>query len=249
MILVVDLGNSRLKWAWAEGEALAGHGRCAYEADHLGEVLDREWGSAAAPGRVVVANVGGKEAAQALDEWLSGSWNLKPELLTGSAQACGVRSAYTDPGCLGADRWAALIAARALYRRPACVVDCGTAVTVDALSGEGEHLGGLIFPGLSMMRRCLVTNTRGIGEMGEGMHGEASLLTRNTRDGVTAGTLYALVAALDRIAEDVTGELGTRAVRIVTGGDAATLLPLLAGSWEDCPDLVLAGLAVYANAP
>ena len=156
----------------------------------------------------------------------------------------GVSNAYTSPERLGADRWATLVAAHHLYPGPSCVVDCGTAVTIDAVAGTGEHLGGLILPGLTMMRQALVENTQGIGRVATG---DVSLLARNTDDGVTAGTLYALVAALDRIVADVAAELDGEVALLLTGGDAGMLLPLLQDSWQHEPDLVLQGLAVIAG--
>lgn len=242
--LLVDIGNSRLKWAGAEGEALTGQACVRYEGASLASTLDGHWADRVRPGSVLVASVRDSDVTDALRRWVSDRWDLDAQLVVPDGESHGVSNAYTEPGRLGADRWAALIAARHLHHGPACIVDCGTAVTVDALAGNGEHLGGLILPGLTMMRRSLTERTDGIGEA---VSGEVSLLARNTADGVTAGTLYTLVAAIDRIVADVGAEIGKEVVHILTGGDGETVLPLLAGTWEHEPDLVLRGLAVIAR--
>lgn len=242
--LLVDIGNSRLKWACAEGDTLSGQSCVRYDGKGLASMLDGHWADLGRPRAVLVASVRGSDVTDVLRRWVSDRWDLYAEPVLPGRESHGVSNAYTEPGRLGADRWAALIAVRHLHQGPACIVDCGTAVTVDALAGNGEHLGGLILPGLTMMRRGLTESTDGIGEA---VSGEVSLLARNTADGVTAGTLYTMVAAIDRIVADVGAELGKGVVNILTGGDGETVLPLLAGTWEHEPDLVLRGLAVIAR--
>ena len=242
-VLVVDVGNSRLKWALAEGAELNGHGCAQYKLATLAETLDSDWSHLARPGRVVVASVGGDVVQDALGTWVASRWEAPTEFVVPCRASRGVTNAYRSPERLGADRWAALIAGYNLHGGPCCIVDCGTAVTIDAVSQTGEHLGGLILPGLAMMRRALVENTQEIGPVARG---NVSLLARNTEDGVVAGTLYTAVAAIDRIVADVAVELGSAVARILTGGDADTLLPLLTDDWQREPDLVLQGLALLA---
>ena len=243
-ILLVDVGNSRLKWAFAEGGKLEGQGSARYQLSTLAQTLDSDWPHLARPDRVMVASVAGSVAQETLGTWVDAHWEVAAEFLVPCRASHGVTNAYTHPERLGADRWAALIAAHHRHEGPCCIVDCGTAITIDAVSGAGEHLGGLILPGLTMMRQALVENTQQIGPVARG---NVSLLARNTEDGVTAGTLYTLVAAIDRIVADVATELGTTVSRIATGGDAAMLLPLLTGSWQHEPEIVLSGLALLAE--
>jgi type III pantothenate kinase len=245
MNLVVDLGNSRMKWACAQGDALTERACVPYEAGDLPQVLNAQWKHLGPPAGVFVANVRGRAVGDTLRAWVAERWGQQVDFVAAVPMAHGVHNAYMDPARLGADRWVALIAVHRLYgEHPACIVDCGTAVTIDALSESGEHMGGLILPGLTMMRRALVERTDGIGEVASG---RISLLARSTQDGVTAGTLYTLVAAIDRIAGDVTAELGIETMRIMTGGDAEIVLPLLEGPWKYEPDLVLRGLAAMAQ--
>jgi type III pantothenate kinase len=243
MTLLVDIGNTRVKWALAEGTAL-GEDAAAEHGGNLAACLEASWARLRRPRRMLVANVAGDTAGAVLTGWALGRWGVTPEFLVAAEVACGVRNAYAQPGQLGPDRWAGLVGAWFLYHEAVCVVDCGTAVTLDVLSDEGEHLGGLILPGLAMMRGALVTGTRGVRPAGEV---EVALLARNTAGAVAGGTLYALVAAVDRIAADVSAEAGHPVRLVLTGGDADTLRPLLAGRWSHHPELVLQGLAVIAE--
>lgn len=247
MKLLLDVGNSYLKWAQLAADGgVAQPGRIGHRDQDMEEVLDDNLGSMTPPEAVWVASVAGDVVRTQLEDWIQGSWGCPVDFLQPVAEACGVRNAYAEPTQLGADRWAALLAARAMAKTAAVVVDCGTAVTVDALDGEGVHQGGLILPGLETMRRSLVADTAAIGE---GASASRALLGRTTQDALAAGTLYALVAAIDRISGDLVDALGGQPRRILTGGDAAAIMPLLAGAWDHQPLLVLQGLAVAAASP
>src|SRR3569832_603245 len=130
-----------------------------------------------------------------------------------------------------------------------CIVDAGTAITLDDLSTDGHHLGGLIMPGIELMRRSLLERSEGIrAATASPERGDITLLARDTQSGVDGGTLYAAVAAIDRVMQDVGTELGETLTRVITGGDAERLLTLLHGQYHHVPDLVLHGLAIIAEA-
>ena len=217
MTFLVDVGNSRIKWASAVDGALAESTQRAYQARRLAETLDSAWATCERPQRVVVANVGGAEVAERLSLWVAQRWGCDIEFIQAQARQCGVVSAYLDPQSLGADRWAALIATHHRHPQCACIVDCGTAITIDAIAANGAHLGGLITPGLGLMRQALSRRAPGIAR---DVSGEVSLLARSTADGVTAGTLYAAVAVVDRVVSDVEAELGEPVLCVVCGGDS-----------------------------
>lgn len=246
MTLVVDIGNTRLKWALADGVSLSARGETAYRKEGVWEALDERWRRLSAPPQVLACNVAGTAVAEALTTWVARYWRCEVTFVRARAVGWGVTSAYDDAGSLGADRWAALIAAQRKFSPPVCVVDCGTAITIDVLAAGGQHLGGLIIPGLTLMRRSLSKNTDGIREV---VSGRVSLLARNTNDGVTAGTLYAAVAVIDRVVTDVEAALQEAVVCVLSGGDAKLLASLLARGAVCEPDLVLQGLAVMADSP
>ncbi len=242
--LVVDLGNSSLKWSplgrdiWLPRAVLL-RGR------NLDEILDEAWASITEPARVVVSNVAGDRAGEILLRWVERTWAAPVRWVRAQPEAFGIRNGYRAPGQLGADRWAALIAARALTQSNVCVVDCGTAVTVDILADSGEHLGGVIFPGLALLRSSLYGGTAAITQEAGN---DASCLARSTADGVAAGTAYGLVGAIDRFIREADDILGENRIQVlVTGGDAEIVTSRLGCACMHVPDLVLRGLARIAG--
>jgi type III pantothenate kinase len=249
VILLIDIGNSRVKWTTvSRGKARPSIAAARPDAEALADQGAQWWGDLKAPRRILASNVAGPAFAAALDEWCKAHWQVEVEFIAAQARARGVRNAYTVPDRLGPDRWAALIAARRRSDGAVCVIDAGTALTLDVLAAGGEHQGGLIIPGLTMMRRALLEGTGAIRSAAAvPEHGAVTLLARDTRDGVEGGTLYALVAIIDRVVADVSVELGQTPLCLISGGDAGDLLPLLAGDYHHVPDLVLEGLAILAE--
>jgi type III pantothenate kinase len=128
------------------------------------------------------------------------------------------------------------------------VVDCGTAITVDALSAKGQHLGGLIIPGIDLMRRSLMTETFALAafQATEKCDGQPALLARDTHSGITCGTLYAVIGLVDYVMSHLEPE-GPFAL-IFTGGNAQKFFPLFSSKrYQYCPDLVLRGLMTVAT--
>lgn len=240
MILLADIGNSRLKWlAWRPGGPGAGTA-VVYRGRALDEVLEEAWGTLPRPERVAAVNVAGEAVAAAVRDWCESRWRLRPVFYLAGTAACGVRNRYAEPGRLGADRWAAMIGAYHRYGGPVCVIDCGTAVTLDLVDARGRHQGGLILPGMALMRQSLYRDTRGIPDEGEA---GGEWLGHDTRSCVTAGTRHAVAGGLERALRGLDG-----AVRcVLTGGDAARLASLLDREVILEPDLVLHGLRLLAE--
>ena len=246
MNLLVDIGNSRLKWALADADNWR-HGACLHDSD-MRQALAREWSGISRPTLVVAANVGGNERARTLTDWVRDHWSLPVHFLVAVRTQLGVTNTYDEPVHLGSDRWAALIAARHIGDAAACVVDCGTAVTLDALALDGTFAGGVILPGVGIMRECLRARASGI----RGVDGrDDSCFAHNTADGVSAGTLFGVAGAVARIIEEFRKSLGPTMRVIFTGGDAVRVIDRLAGSLSlpisHEPELVLKGLALVAE--
>lgn len=246
--LLVDIGNTRLRWCIGDGIRCGPVTVRDYARSYLADLLAGEWGALAPPDRVVVSNVAGQAVATAVSATTQALWDVDAEYITALRSACGITNGYARPERLGTDRWAAMIAAHHQFSGPKCIVDCGTAVTLDVLDRDGRHLGGLILPGLTMMRGALVSGTSDLTlESSEASQSANGLLANETSDAIQGGTLYMLIAAVDRISEDVASELPEDLCRVITGGDAPALLPLLAHSYHHEPDLVLKGLALLAG--
>lgn len=241
MDLLVDLGNSRLKWAFHAPQVWR-TGAVGHE-DALESRLEVLW-AAERPTRVIVASVAGEDLTRRLCQWIQRRWSVIPVQVHAGPSCLGVRNGYRDPAQLGADRWAALVAAKALFQGRLCVVDCGTAITVDALSGQGEFIGGAILPGLGSMRRCLTHTTAALRDLAGN---DDDCLARSTADAIAAGTRFAVAGAIDRLLDEYERGLGTPMPVVLTGGEAAVIQPDLNAQTTLIPDLVLRGLALIGT--
>ena len=245
MILLADVGNSRIKSVSYERGRFQARGRVTpHDQESWGELAARLWADLPRPERVLIVNVAGDQAQRELAAWARRHWALEAEFVTSTPAACGIRNAYSEPERLGADRWVAMIAARALLGpQPCYVVDCGTAVTIDALAADGQHLGGVIVPGMRLMREALYRQTRLIPPE----EGEARLFGRSTREGVWGGALYAVASAVDGIIDRMSVVHGP-GIRLLTGGATPTILPCLQAAYRVEPRLLFIGLRVLAGA-
>ena len=240
MKLAIDAGNSRVKWGWHDGSGWASVASVsliefAASSDHINPFSVTHEN----PSRIVISNVAGEGAQQLLINWTS-IFDATPEWVRGEAERCGVHSRYDRPEQLGPDRWAALIAARALQPGPCLVVNAGTATTVDALSADGEFLGGLILPGVELMRFVLHEHT-GRLPLQEGQFRE---LPRNTLDAIESGCRHAQAGAVERMFRAI----GGTGVCLVSGGGGHALIERLGMPTRYVENLVLEGLACIANA-
>jgi type III pantothenate kinase len=243
-LLLVDIGNSRVKWGRACGEKMTVGEAFPSQPDGLEPCLDRHWGRLAAPRAVYASSVGATEAAARLSAWVARRWAVPLRFAAAEARGYGVVNGYQRPAQLGVDRWLGLVALRSDYGLPSCLVDCGTALTLDALDAEGRHLGGLIAPGLALMKRALFRETQGIREE-EGI--AASLgLGRDTASCVESGVLLACAGLVEKAYGELTGRLGVPPVLALSGGGGAALGHALAVPYRLAPDLVLRGLLLSA---
>lgn len=243
MRLLLDLGNTRLKWARADGHCVGSAvGVC--HADGLERVFSA-WSELPRPSTVLGVSVAGVAIEGAIREWVAQRWDLPLRLLRASAQSNGIVNAYREPERLGADRWAAVLGAATRGPGACVVVDCGSAVTLDSVEAGGRHRGGLILPGLGLMRRTL---HQGTARLPLAERAEASLFGADTESAIGSGTLLGLAAAVDSLAAAMASELSGPTRLWLSGGDAPTLKPYLRAGFEHVPDLVLEGLAVAESA-
>lgn len=246
MILLLDIGNSFIKWCWLDDGQLCDAGEVLHAEEELDDVLEDAWQDFSQPTAVWVSNVAGNELAKALTQWLQKNWGLAPHYVKSCETWGEVRNAYSEPERLGVDRWLALLAAYEISGQAVCIIDCGTAITVDVMSSSGQHLGGLIIPGLGMMRDALYVGTSDVHEQDVDSQ-SAGLLACDTAGAVEGGTIYAVVAFIDRVFSDMEKELNEPMTGLLTGGDAVDILPLLNAELEHEPTLVLQGLALMAE--
>ncbi len=245
MRLLVDIGNTRIKWARLEGETFAAPGAFIHGGDPGAAVTALLDAVKDAPKTLVIANVAGSAFADAITAGVAARWNLDPQFASAQQSAGRLRNAYPDHTRLGVDRWLAMLAATAHFSDAVCIVDAGTAITIDLVTADGDHHGGYILPGLGLMRRALTGDT---GDLARFTADEATdagatpVPGCTTAEAIDHGAVAAACALIDRCAHASSGD--NRRV-VVTGGDAGQILPHLAVGFEHRPHLVLEGLALW----
>lgn len=242
MKLLIDAGNSRIKWGWLEQGRIVRLGGCAYAEQNCPQL---PWQDApSSPDAVYLASVASDAVNERIVESVRQHWSVPLHRLYSEERCCGVRNGYREPQQLGVDRWAAMIAARSHYPDALCIVDCGSAVTVDLLDTTGQHLGGYIVPGMGMQRGMLELGTAAV----HGGEGKASLDWGNvTAACVGNGVAASLAALICSSARRLEAQTGTEVRTLLTGGDGAHILPLLECTAELNENLVLQGIALMAG--
>ncbi|MGK0674617.1 MAG: type III pantothenate kinase [Halothiobacillaceae bacterium] len=247
MRLVIDVGNTRVKWMFGQGEVRA----VAHRGRDLRALLRRSWAGQPRPEAVYVASVAGEAVGEAIRRAARDCWpGVSLTFLVSRAECCGVRVAYAQPERFGVDRLAALVAAHAGAEGcPVVVVDAGTAVTVDALDAQGRHLGGVIMPGLRLLFEGLQVGTAAVraGSVSPVLD-SGGILQSGTEAGVAVGVRCMFVGGALRVIDAALGEAGAKARVYLTGGDATMLAQALGRGYLLRPDLVLAGIALMAQA-
>jgi len=245
MNLLIDIGNTRLKWALTiDGQARPG-GVFAHVGMPLALELRREWGELAGVDAVFVASVVSAAREGELDALLRERLDCPVHFVRSPAAALGIRNAYAEPHRLGVDRFLALAAAHARKPRLQVLISAGTALTVDAIDAEGEHLGGLIVASPQQMRQALLAATARVDAPG----GQLREIPRSTADAVLSGSLYAAVGAIARFRENVARHCAAPPPPLLLGGGGGDELESLLAPVERVHDLVLHGLALWAQAP
>lgn len=231
--LVIDIGNSRLKWGLYErahpDATLLSHGAVVLE--EIDQLWTTVWSQLPKPQGMLGCVVAGDAIKRRVEEQLI-TWGLKPRWLVSAVEAGGVRNGYDHPHRLGADRWAALVGAWHHTRTaaatdgaapaPALVIMVGTAVTIDALDHTGQFLGGAIMPGFGLMLRALETGTAGL----KVPMGDATDFPTNTSDALTSGGTDAIAGAIDRAYRRLAKREGREPWLIMSGGAAPKLVQL-----------------------
>ena len=237
-MLLLDVGNSRCKWAlvrdgqWTHRGAL---GNTEWDA------LQQAFAQLPSPSRILVSNVAGTPMAGRLSA-LCAAWQRPLEFVTAQSQQCGVRNGYQQPQRLGSDRWAAMIASWQRVHGACLVVNCGTATTVDALSAQGEFIGGLILPGVYLMHQSLLGNTAQLA----GEDGVLCEFPLNTADAIHGGVLRATLGAIEH-QYALLAKRYANARCVLSGGAAEQVKAHLVMPLDYVDNLVLRGLQIIGE--
>ena len=236
--LLIDIGNSYLKWGIGRGDSLSVITSLSHQSKDWQQSLLVDWWLIERPQKIAIASVVNQDLLAIVIKLLHQLWH-DVEIITAKSQAqfAGVINAYSQPEKLGVDRWLTLLAARKNYREQLCIVDCGTAITVDILDPEGKHLGGVISSGLRLMKQSLQKNTQQLAFS----HDSHPLALANfTEAAIDSGTLYAAIGLI----EQVMHSQEIKPLLLLTGGDAKIIGKYLSINPIIEDDLVLQGLAI-----
>ena len=239
--LLIDLGNTRAKWMWAQGRMI--DSESAGRGDMAALAAACRAGDALRPDAVLISSVASAAATEAVGELCRACWGVQARLLRARARQGRVRNGYAEPARLGVDRWLAIVGAVERYGTPLVVWDLGTATTLDAVDAAGQHLGGWILPGPSTMLDALRKQTQlpvppDLPDTGPVQPGTS------TAECITRGVLAAQAGALDQLMQGLASRAIADPILVVTGGAAPQLLPLLQVEHMHDPWLVFRGMLV-----
>ncbi len=248
MDLLIDIGNSRIKWAYSNAGKLSRHGG-AERGSELPKQAQSSWLKSTKPERIVAANVAGDGDAEQLNQWVHKQWQLPVDYIKVKPHGFDLKLAYSDSERLGVDRWLALIAARQLEKGAVAIIDAGTAMTLDVISSQGQHLGGIIVPGLRLMSDVLKQKTAGITlDNHDVIVSSGTLLGNDTYSCIEKGSLYAVTGAIEHLLLRFASQNESRLSVIVCGGDAERVMAEINIEWQHIPDLVLQGMQIVKGA-
>lgn len=243
-VLLLDVGNTRLKWGVAEDGELSKTGNIAQEkireiglsvlTTRLPRVIDA----------AIASNVAGATYATRLAGLIHAHCDRDLHFAKAARQAYGVTNSYAQPRRMGIDRWVAAVGAKAEFSGACVVVDAGTAVTIDAIDAKGRHIGGQILPGIQLMAAALHQHTSDLPLVAgakKAAYDGMNMFTHRTQDAIASGALNAVVGAVERALKTLRSN-SFRPKLVLTGGDASRILPALDVPALHRPHLVLQGL-------
>lgn len=241
MKVLIDIGNSRIKAGLLRGTVIRGLKPCEWRKVPPQSAWTAVLSGVAKPEAVYVSNVAGNAIAMALNAWVKDRWDIAPRFVTVRRECAGVRTCYDRPAQLGIDRWLAAIAGFHLAHGPACVIDAGTALTVDVVTGAGVHVGGMIAPGLGLMAKSL---TQGTAQLALDEVQSINDFATNTAGAISFGCREAMAGLIARVAQRWRDALDETPSWYVTGGEADAIIDLSPVALEKVSDLVLQGIAI-----
>jgi type III pantothenate kinase len=264
--LLIDAGNSRIKWALvdAQGAPLRGGAFDHVPGDAAnpptaGRPADThapDWAQLPTPGAAWISNVAGDAVAARLAAQLDAQWpGLPRTTIRATAQQCGVTNCYAQPERLGSDRWAGMIGAHAAFPgEHLLIATLGTATTLEALRADGRFAGGLIAPGWSLMMRALGEHTAQLPTLGAesaralvGHESRQRWFATDTRHAISAGSLLAQAGLIERAWHELAQDWAAPVRLVLSGGAADEVARTLTVPHTRHDGLVLSGLARIAT--
>lgn len=258
MKLWFDVGNTRLKWQIYRDAKLIAEGSRVHSGDlsRAIRLLMIELEQITPLGEINfagLASVLNQESLECLNDVCQSYLSCEIQKAVVTRELKGVTCAYEDVSRLGIDRWLAVVAAFHQRKKAVCVVDCGSALTIDMVNNAGKHLGGFILPGLNMSVRALLGQTHSV-RFSEDKLSSVVALGRDTASAVLNGTLLQAQATIKEAVrifevECLDGELSQSDNLFLTGGDAQRIFEGLNLNFIRQDDLVIQGLRLVFERP
>jgi type III pantothenate kinase len=248
LALLIDMGNTRLKWVWAQGENII-------ESTHGRGQLDDFLGRCKAPSddqadRILVSSVADSDSSSRVMMACEDRFGTPAVRLESTRSLAGIVNGYENPSTLGVDRWLAIVGAAHAYTLPVVIMDLGTATTLDAVDAQGRHTGGLILPGPELMLRALADATamqvplnfdeQGLKPAKPAMPGVGP--ATETASAIVEGVYAAQIGALNQFLRHVAADQISEPTLVLTGGAAGGILKRLENSPVFDPWLVFKGM-------
>ena len=239
LCLQIDVGNSGAKWRLVEADRVVERGRYMVSDEASRQAL---LGCTETLGQILVSSVAAADADRDLADALVDQWGVQPWFARTPAQTGDLVNSYAEPGRMGVDRWLAMLAARQRVAGRLCVVDAGSALTIDLIAASGQHQGGYIIPGPALMERALLLDTDRVrfDEAPDYALGPGTSTAEAVRHGIALAQAGAVLLALEQDKADPP-------TLFFCGGGGETLMKLLDRGGEWLPDLVFDGLGVMAQ--
>jgi len=237
MILTVDIGNSRIKWALWRADKIVERGAATHAIDNHADGFDELFSKVGKPTYIFAVCVAGNKLSQGLSEWSKQHWQLGVEFLKTQKHFSNISNniinAYENPEQHGVDRWAGVVAShQSCPGSSVCVINAGTATTFDLINKDGRHLGGYILPSYVTMHKALLADTANVKSEFNVRYSESSV-PDNTNDAVNQGLHKLLQAGVREICQFAKQKMESPMQIIISGGFAKTIL-----SYPDMPDMI-----------
>lgn len=242
MNLLIDIGNSRIKWCFEQNGIIQTSFAINYKKNSFIKTLENSWVQVdKPPQKIAISSVTAQQISEQIIELAKKKWpKIQILIAKSSAYALSVTNAYSQPNKLGIDRWLTLIALHHYYPGNSCIVDCGTAITIDFLDKKGQHLGGVISPGLELMKHSL---SKGTEDLLFDDDNQMVGISKATAPAIFSGTLFAAAGLIEK----TIGKFCMCDVLVLTGGDAKLLANNINLESIIDPDFVLKGLSLYCR--
>jgi len=248
MKLMLDIGNSSVNWANEKKLKFIDQGSFVYDKKNFENSLEENIVLTKSITKILVSNVAGQEIFRSLDSWVKKHGRLELWQPSVDKKFKGLNTNIYQTNDIGVDRWLSMVASWEMCQSSLCIVNCGTALTIDLINAErgvGDHLGGYILPGIDLLQSVLIKNTKNINFSIKSF--PSVEYPSDTKTAVNNGAFLALVSSIDRVVNDFKKDLGSLPKCIISGGNAKLIEPLLEYKFEYEPNLVLHGLLITHN--